>query len=196
MIEILKLGTALATNAVLVFLGIQMVRGFRRQRRPQLIINRAYSADIKAPCLISNMSYEPIYLATVFCAVERQGQWLASDVTDLAPQEQGDEENSFSFQGPIPPRHFYRFSGFDALIRHTLEEHGYTLDSWNRIGSVEIRAVAVYGNEKYPLGVYRRFAIVPRQHSAVLIPARVNTGRFSRRWHQHKIQNWFRELAS
>ncbi len=195
MIEILNMATALATNFVLLFLGIQMFRGFRRQRRPQLIINRAYSHDIQAPCLISNMSDEAIYLTTVFCAVEREGHWLTSEITDLAPDDQDGEEGNFSFQGPVPPKHFYRFSGFDALIRHTLEEHGYELDSWSDVGAVEIRAVAVYGNEKYPLGVFRRFDVVPRERSAVLIPASVKTGRLSRRWHQRKIQHWFRELA-
>ncbi|WP_136066359.1 hypothetical protein [Modicisalibacter radicis] len=195
MIEILNMATALATNVVLLFLGVQAFRVFRRQRRPRLIINRAYSADIEAPCLISNMSYEAVYLSAVFCALEKDGRWLSSEVTDLAPEQQGDEESHFSFQGPVPPRHFYRFSGFDALIRHTLAEHGHSFDSWRSVESVEIRAVAIYGNEKYPLGVYRRFAIVPRQQSAVLIPASVNTGRFSRRWHQHRIRNWFGELA-
>ncbi|MDW5378381.1 hypothetical protein R6258_15760 [Halomonas sp. HP20-15] len=194
MIEILNMATALAINFVLLFLGVQMLRGFRRQRRPQLIINRAYSDDIKAPCLISNMSYEAIYLSTVFCAVEREGRWLTSEVTDLATDDQG-EESGARFQGPVPPKHFYRFSGFDVLIRHTLAEHGYELDSWSDVGAVEIRAVAVYGNEKYPLGVYRRFNVVPRQQSAVLIPASVKAGRLSRRWHQRRIQRWFRELG-
>ena len=195
MIEILKMATALATNLVLLFLGFQAFRTFRRQRRPRLIINRAYSDDIQAPCLISNMSDEAIYLSTVFCAVEREGRWLISEVTNLASDDRSGEDSHVTFQGPIPPKHFYHFSGFDTLIRHTLDGHGHGLESWHGISAVEIRGVAVYGNEKYPLGVYRRFDIVPLQRSVVLIPASVNTQRLSRRWHQRRIQGWFSELA-
>ena len=61
----LQFMTSLGTLAVWIFYAQLLYAGFRRQRRPKVVINQVMGLSTQGRCLISNMSAEGIHIETV-----------------------------------------------------------------------------------------------------------------------------------
>src|SRR5690606_25677631 len=56
---------------------------FRRQRRPNILINFGAGSGLSARCLVSNMSSEAIYIESIIAKLEGDGTTQTCAVTDL-----------------------------------------------------------------------------------------------------------------
>lgn len=75
--------TSIATLMIWLVYAQLLYKGYRRQRRPRLIINRGKSKDINALCIISNMSAEPVFIEYIVAELQTSHGTIVMDVTDL-----------------------------------------------------------------------------------------------------------------
>jgi len=168
--------------------------GFRRQRRPRLIINRGKRKGLEALCVISNMSAEPVYIQHIITTLETCEGTYTMDVSDHEadledPDEQGEGQwaRRCTHQGPLESGGFVHIGAFDSLLRYIAQEAGLhadtdTPDHMPRFEAVTVKLIGTYCSEDLPVGAERRFNL--HQHDdggCTLVPATWNTRQLSSR---------------
>ncbi|WP_104201646.1 hypothetical protein [Billgrantia saliphila] len=184
--------------------------GFRRQRRPRLLINRGRKSGIDALCIISNMSAEPIFLQHIIAELRTSRGVITVDVTDRkdtydeqaegeARQRQGATQRpdhapivkDGSHQGPLEPGGFVHIDSFGELTLRLAHEGGIEMQALRPVGdvvfhSITVRLICIYGSEDLPIGAERRFDYIEHEPSHGLVPATWDTKRLAsrrqRRW--------------
>ena len=146
--------------------------GFRRQRRPRLIINRGKRKNLDALCVISNMSAEPIYLQHIMMTLETsEGDWTL-DVSDHEAdldddedqQEAGHNASHCTHQGPLDSGGFVHIGSFNALKERitTIADIDESRDGLV-FKAVCVRVIGTYCSENLPIGAERRAARTPHR---------------------------------
>ena len=164
--------------------------GFRRQRRPRLIINRGKRKNLDALCVISNMSAEPIYLQHIMMTLETsEGDWTL-DVSDHEAdldddedqQEAGHNASHCTHQGPLDSGGFVHIGSFNALKERitTIADIDESRDGLV-FKAVCVRVIGTYCSENLPIGAERRFVFHQSENSCTLVPETWDTLQFSTR---------------
>lgn len=183
--------------------------GFRRQRRPRLLINRGRKKDINALCIISNMSAEPVFIQHIIAELETSHGVVCVDVTDRTERYSDDDENrkendssltsdsspivrDGSHQGPLGSGNFVHIDSFGALIRRLAYDGGFEMEGYRPLNdvvflSLTIRIICIYGSEDLPVGAERRFEFIDRQLGRGLVPATWDTKRLSSPWQRRRL---------
>ncbi|WP_136068513.1 hypothetical protein [Modicisalibacter radicis] len=178
--------------------------GFRRQRRPRLIINRGKKKDINALCIISNMSAESIFIEYIIATLDTSRGQIVMDVTDFEQQysdddelESNEEENRKSRrilndsnvrentrQGPLGSGDFLHIGTFNDLIARMARDEGIEMEN-NRpkgdmtLDRLTIRLVGIYGPEDMPVGAERSFDLKDNGEFCSLTPSSWDTKRMA-----------------
>ncbi len=179
--------------------------GFRRQRRPRLIINRGKKKDINALCIISNMSAESIFIEYIIATLDTSQGQIVMDVTDFEQQysdgdetDSNEEENRKSRrvlnesrvnentrQGPLGSGDFVHIGTFYELILRMARDEGIEMENHRPKGDdltldkLTIRLVGIYGPEDMPVGAERSFELSDNGDYCALTPASWDTKRMS-----------------
>ncbi|MBW6391751.1 hypothetical protein [Billgrantia antri] len=183
--------------------------GFRRQRRPRLLINRGRKKDIDALCIISNMSAEPVFIQHIVAELETSQGVIRLDVTDRTESySDGDEHRQEddsaattnpspivrdgSHQGPLGSGDFVHIDSFGALTRRLAHDGGIEMAGYRPLNDVVFRAltvrlICVYGSEDLPVGAERRFEFINEQPGCGLVPATWDTKRLSSPWQRRRL---------
>lgn len=156
---------------------------YRRQTRPKILINRGGGSGLETHCLVSNMSSEAIYIESIIVELETAKGRRTCPVTELEDIEEWNEPNDLNLrtrQGPLQGGHVRDMGSFKSILDHVLRSrngHGELigLDEWDRLTSLEVKIVAIYGTEDLLVGARRRFNIDRRDDEASLRPATVGT---------------------
>ncbi|WP_280569018.1 hypothetical protein [Chromohalobacter sp. 296-RDG] len=198
------------TLIVWLFYAQLLYLNFARQRRPRIIINRGRSKSPDGMCLISNMSSEAIFVSNVMGVLHTSKGEYTCDLTDYTRSENREEESNEEHatrQGPLDSGDYHQVCSFREIIDHAAEEHKLDIDRSSLILSdetlrmLEIRLVAIYGNEDRPVGAYRCFMLErsdldpdEKNNDCLIVPTTFDTLRISRRWHQKRIRRWLDSL--
>ncbi|MGC3873658.1 hypothetical protein ACPF7Z_10350 [Halomonas sp. GXIMD04776] len=185
--------------------------GFRRQRRPRLIINRGKRKDIDALCIISNMSAEAIFIEYIIAELKTSEGTITMDVTDFDQEyEEGDEEkqdNPYSLgsvrentrQGPLESGNFLHIGSFSELIKRLARDEGIEMKGHRPKGDLHfqrltIRLIGVYGPEDMPIGAERSFDLFDNDNFCALTPASWDTKRLSSIRQRRKLKKKMQSL--
>ncbi|WP_407296499.1 hypothetical protein [Stutzerimonas zhaodongensis] len=167
--QLISLLISLSTLLVWMFYAHLLLRNFRRQRQPSLLINRGAGKGLGSLCLISNMSAEPMFINQLLVCIETSRGTLSVDITDIRQSMDDDVPPDLAIhqtthQGPLSSGDFIHVGTFQGMVRRVAELNGIELQGHQPVGdwqfhTLEIRAVAFYGPERHPLGVLRRFCL-------------------------------------
>lgn len=175
-----------------------LYNGYKRQRRPRVVINRGKSAGTDALCIISNMSAESIFIQHILARLETDDGDYRIDVTEMEQNyESGDEDRrpgleESTRQGPLTSGAFVHIGHFDDVIRRLARSHGLHLDPGNetradrdghpvRMKALTIRLICIYGSDDMPIGLERRFLIKDTDEGRLLVPAT---------WDSRRLTGW------
>lgn len=197
--DVLTVFTNLGTLLIWLVYAQLLYFGFRRQRRPRLIINRSKRKDINALCIISNMSAEAVFLEYIIAELKTSRGTIIMDVTDYeqarnedseaqpaeskaqgAPAKVGDSTN----QGPLASGGYLHIGSFDALIKRMAHEAGIEMEGHRPKGELQfqalkIRLIGIYGSEDAPIGAERSFNLIDNEHECALVPLTWDTKRLA-----------------
>ena len=140
---------------------------FRRQYRPNILINRGGGVSGGSRCLISNMSTEPIYVQAVILEVgagDRRWSRRISDVETLGEAESATSAIARTRQGPLGKGQFIDIGTIAGLVATALERVRGDPDAPSGIAGSDwfrITVVAVYTSERELIGATRGFRIAP-----------------------------------
>ncbi len=202
---LIELVTGVGTLVIWLAYAQLVYSGFRRQRRPALMINRGGSKNIDALCLISNMSSEAIFLQYIMVELHAAGQTITMDMTDrdarATKEEQGTEKSTSSVnrvftesshEGPLESSEFLHIGSFRDLVLR-LERYVDMNDILPAIGQGEdkstltIRLIATYGPEDRPVGAERSFDLERSGEDIFMRPQTWNTVRLSSRRQRRQL---------
>ncbi|HET8789900.1 MAG TPA: hypothetical protein VFM75_01705 [Modicisalibacter sp.] len=164
----------LGTLAVWLIYAQLLYFGFRRQRRPRVIINRGRKKDVDALCIISNMSAEAIFIEYIIAELKTSRGTIVMDVTDHDQsnsqgnnagddaKEQLGSVGEYTRQGPLASSDFMHIGTFSDVIQRLAKEAGIEMQGYRpkgelRFRSLTIRLIAIYGPEDKPIGSERCF---------------------------------------
>lgn len=216
--DVLSVFTNFGTLLIWLVYAQLLYLGFRRQRRPRLIINRGKKKDINALCIISNMSAEAIFIEYIIAELKTSKGTIIMDITDFE-QEYSDEEESFdeegnrqrrtltqgnvsdnTRQGPLDSGDFMHIGSFDGLIKRLAREGSIEMDGHRPKDSdlqfecLTIRLIGVYGSEDMPVGSERSFDFIDNEHYCSLVPATWDTKRLASFRQRRKLRKMVADL--
>ncbi len=211
--ELVTILTSIGTLIIWFVYAQLLYFGFRRQRRPRLIINRGKKKDIHARCIISNMSAEPIYIQHIIAELKTTDGKLTMDVTDWEERPPEDEESSTrqapredassdgTRQGPLKSGGFLHIASFSNLIHSVAEENNIDLQDGRPTGdlafvSLTIRLICIYGSEDQPIGAERCFYLKDDKRPYHLVPENWDTRRLASLWQRRKLRKLVKRLNS
>ena len=187
--------------------------GYRRQRRPRILINRGRRRNIDALCLISNMSAESIFVEHIVAHLETDRGTFREDVTELEQDyERGDEDRGQRHgtapdslrdgtrQGPLPPGDFLHIGDFKGVVERIARRNGVALEEGDdnqtaaQVRAVIIQVVAIYGSDDLPIGVERRFRILDQRNDHLLVPESWDSKRLASRRERRRLRDLMEEL--
>ncbi|MBZ9557808.1 MULTISPECIES: hypothetical protein [unclassified Modicisalibacter] len=215
--DVLTVFTNLGTLCIWLVYAQLLYWGFRRQRRPRLIINRGKKKDINALCIISNMSAESIFIEYIIAELETSQGTITMDVTDFEQQysegeeidsrEEGRRKLSDSSvkentrQGPLGSGDFLHIGTFDDLIRRMARDEGIEMQDHRPEGdlafkSLTIRLIGIYGPEDMPVGAERQFLLQDNDRYCSLTPATWDTRRLASKRERRELRKRVQQLNS
>ncbi len=203
---LLALVISTCTLLVWIFYAHLLLANFKRQRRPNLIINRGAGKGLGSLCLLSNMSAEPMFINQLLVRLDTSRGPLMGDVTDIRDGLGDEAPPDLSLyqttrQGPLRSGEYSHIGTFQSLIRRVAEQHGIALDGHQPQGdwtfhTLEIRAVAFYGSDRHPLGVLRRFRLqAAAEGECTLVPESPLTHQLCSRRQRREVRRWMLEYG-
>ena len=177
------LNVLLSAAMLVVWLGYlqAFLQGFRRERRPKILINRGGGGSLHAHCLLSNMSAEAIYIHSLIAKLNSADEETVAAVTDLVGGS--DDEMTFSLaeatlQGPVAAGDFLDIGTFASILHragwNTPEESADNGRDVQRI-ELELTVLATYRSEDLIVGASRRFGIEAGDGDWTIKPSAVET---------------------
>ncbi|MBB4003187.1 hypothetical protein [Aurantimonas endophytica] len=159
-----------------------LVRSYVRQTRPKILINRGGGATLDAPCLVSNMSSDAIYVQSIIVVLETADERRMCPVTELDGIEEWEEPTDLNLrtrQGPLDAGKVRNMGTFRGIIEHALRASSQTpelgTDQWERLKRFDVRVIATYGSEDLPVGANRWFKLSWEGGNATMRPETADT---------------------
>lgn len=173
------------------------VSSYRRQKRPNVLVNRGAGSALDARCLISNMSAEAIYIESLIATVETaDGRWSCpvTDMQEAARTEGHADLGLATRQGPLLPGHFIDIGSFQSLIDPVLRvgaepRRGVAPDGLMDLVAFEIKVIVVHGSEDLLAGAVRRFDLVRQQDRLLVRGHEVGTRQIRSRRKRKKLRD-------
>lgn len=197
--EILMVAANFGTLLIWLFYAQLLFLGFRRERRPRILINKGVgAADLDAPCLICNMSKEPVFVQSILVELKTsEGQYLTS-ATDTEEGEQDATKTSIgrrTRQGPLDSGACFEVPTFRILLQKSADEAGVELrdgmpvDPEIVLEKLTVTVVAIYGPEDDPFGAQRAFRLDCEDDVVRLKPETLDSDRLNSRHHKRRLKN-------
>lgn len=177
------LDVLLSAAMLVVWLGYlqAFLQGFRRERRPKILINRGGGGSLHAHCLLSNMSAEAIYIHSLVARLNSADEETFAAVTDLVGGT--DDVTKFTLkeatlQGPVAAGDFIDAGTFESILgRAGWHTPAAGTDEVANVEPVELElvVVATYRSEDLIVGASRRFSIAAGDSGWTVNPSAVAT---------------------
>jgi hypothetical protein len=182
-----------------------MYNDYRRRRQPRMLIHQTRGLGPDTHCLLVNLSQDIIHIQCVRAAavgVDGEnslslGSGLSglSDESELGPLEL---ENVIR-QGPLAQGQFLRLGSFEEILEMLVDQTPGEEERWlgaaaaERVGTVEIRVAAVYGDSDRSVGARRKFRLEPREDSLRVRPVDTYTEQLFSRRQRRLAERWLRQ---
>lgn len=173
----------------MIYLHLLLV-AYRRQRRPKLLINRGGSHDVKAHCLISNMSAESVYIQSLVATLKNNDQEWTAAVTDIdeLQAENIEHPRETTHQGPLAPGAFMDVGCFSNLIERAARKAGLSeRDIKEKVSGLELMVVAAYGADDMSIAAKRSFDLKDNDE---LTPQTVSSQQISSRRARREVDRF------
>lgn len=217
--DVLNVFIGFATLLVWVVYAQLLYNGYKRQRRPRIVINRGRNKGVDALCLISNMSAESIFIQHIVARLETDKGTYVQDVTELEQNyQEGDEKrerhstrdtpslSDSTRQGPLGSGEFVHIGAFNSVIERIAHRENLRLDQHHddraesekgivHLKSLTIQLVAIYGSDDYPIGVERCFLVRDLEEGRLLAPATWDSKRLTSRRQRKQVRQWIEQMA-
>lgn len=163
--------TSIGTLLVWIFYAQLLYNSYRRQRLPRVLINKGVGGEyIDSPCLICNMSQEPVFVYFMMVRLKTSEGVYTAPMTDREGAELPDSERELDLrnktrQGPLHSGECLEFVSFRRMIERSIHsakldiEDGLPLAAGLHLHWLEVHVVCIYGPEHKPFGAVRRFSI-------------------------------------
>lgn len=176
---------------VWIFYAQLLLSSYRRQRRPQVLINQTKGNDFGSEIMVSNMSEQSVFIEGVVAVVETPEDTFSRQVTDVTVDDEDEPEQTrrATSQGPLPPGASMRLGTFRRLARWITADS----DSIDRWGIIEIRLIFRYGSEDHPIGVWRRFRLDDGEDGCRIRPDTLVTRRSSGWRGRRQVSRWLKD---
>lgn len=173
----------------------------RRQIRSRLLINKGVGEEgLDSPCMICNMSHEPIYIYFIVVYLENSKKPVLVPVTDIEERAMGDGANSLGSrtrQGPLESGSCLELMSFRIIIERAAAHAGIELEDGRpvdpdvHIGAVEFHVICIYGSDDHPFGAVRKFKLnFDDADKPSITPASIDTHRNTSWRYKRKIKRW------
>jgi hypothetical protein len=203
--EWIQPATSIGTLLVWLFYAQLLFGSYSRQRRPRLLINRGVSEErLDSPCLICNMSEEPIYIYFILVCMESSEENVLVPVTDTEESVRGEDTTPLGTrtrQGPLAPGRCLELTSFRAILERAAQKAGIELkdgkptDSEVELKSLEFHVVCIYGSDDKPFGSCRKFSLETDDDGGYsLTPATLDTIRRTSWRYKRRIRRWLTEF--
>jgi len=209
--------TSIGTLLIWLVYAQLLYKGYRRQRRPRLIINRGKQKDLNALCIISNMSAEPVFIEYIVAELETSRGSIVMDVTDFERGSEDDDTRASqgsdhkepeqipelvrdnTRQGPLQPGDFLHIGTFHTIVRRIARNANITMEGVRPSGDVEferltIQLIGIYGPEDLPMGAERSFRLYADGDQCELAPETWDTKHKNSRRQRHKLRAKLEQL--
>ncbi|WP_166255769.1 hypothetical protein [Marinobacter salicampi] len=154
-----------------------------------LVINLAVGdANLDSPCLICNMSNEPVFVENILVDLETSAGTYSARVTDIGEEAAPTKLGSTTRQGPLDSGQCLEIQKFRELLERTAEAGQLKLidakpnDPEVTLKSLTVTIISIYGPEDNPFGAYREFELSYDNAGPVRItPTSIDTRRLNSR---------------
>ncbi|MEA1081099.1 hypothetical protein [Marinobacter qingdaonensis] len=207
--------TSIATLMIWLVYAQLLYKGYRRQRRPRLIINRGKSKDINALCIISNMSAEPVFIEYIVAELQTSHGTIVMDVTDLERgyDDQGKPEGveqegqrpiadvvrDNTRQGPLESGGYLHIGTFRDIVERVAKAADIELQGYRPTNGIEfqwltIQLIGIYGPEDLPMGAERSFKLHAADDQCDLTPDSWDTKHQNSRLQRYRLRRKLKTL--
>ncbi|QCF25782.1 hypothetical protein [Hydrocarboniclastica marina] len=198
--ELLMVVANFGTLLIWLFYAQLLFLGYRRERRPRILINKGVgAADLDAPCLICNMSKEPVFVQSILVELAtNDGRYLTS-ATDTEEGEQDTTKTSIgrrTRQGPLESGVCLEVPSFRILLQKGADaagvelQDGLPVDPEVKLEKLTVTVVAIYGPEDDPFGAERVFGLDCEDRQRVrLRPETLDTERLNSRLDKRRLKD-------
>ncbi len=199
--------TNIGTLLVWLFYAQLLYSGYRRQRRPRVLINRGVGGEgLDSPCLICNMSEEAVYVYFILLILETSEEPIYVPVTDCEVDAMGDNTNALSArtrQGPVESGKYLELLSCRLLLERAASVGGIELKNGKpvntdiELGAMEFHVVCIYGSDDDAFGAVRRFELTENDSGEVrLTPDSLDTTHRSSRRYRRQVRQWLKRYAT
>lgn len=199
--------TNIGTLLVWLFYAQLLYSGYRRQRRPRILINRGVGGEgLDSPCLICNMSEEAVYVYFILVILETSEEPILAPVTDCEVDAMGNDTSALSArtrQGPVESGKFLELLSYRLLLERAASVGGIELkdakpvDTDIELRALEFHVVCIYGSDNQPFGAVRRFELRTSDSGEVsLVPDSIDTTHRTSRQYRRQIREWLERFST
>lgn len=163
-------------------------RGYRRQLKPKLVINRGEGDGLDGHCLLTNMSQQPIHIQGVKVSIDLADQTCTSYITDAEDVRAAGNPHGWqrlTRQGPLASGAMVDLGTFESIlsyvVRQSQPEAGMELAQ-----KCGITVLAIYGSEDLLVGATRQFELIQDEETIRLTSESVETRQLTSRAERRK----------
>ena len=192
--EVLSALTSVGLLAVWMFYAQLFYKGYKRQRRPRIIIDQMSGPGTESTCVLTNLSKEPVYLESVIAVARTGDSVLSATVTDHEPVssvDQGEHQIvALMRQGPLSPTDLIAVGTIEDLARRAVESGGEADQLMAHLETLEVRVVATMSSEDNAIGAWKRFEVDFRPGRERCRPVRLGTKQMLTRKEKRQVNRW------
>jgi len=166
-------------------------RGYRRQLKPKLVINKGAGDGLDAHCLLTNMSQQPIHIQGVMASLDLPDQTCSGYITDAEDVRAAGNPHGWqqlTRQGPLSSGSMMDMGTFryilDYVLRTAKPKSNGSIAEATRCS---ITVLAMYGSEDLLVGATREFALVHAEGDTELRSDIVETRQLASRAERRKF---------
>lgn len=197
---VFDLGIGLATIALWILYAHLLLEGFRRQRRPKVLVNQGVGTNLDSRCLVSNMSQEAIHVETLFGVLATKKERFTTGITDYEARRSDEALPGLregTVQGPVKSGDFIDMGDFRSVVNRIARDHGLPLTADGNLDldavaveTIEIVVIAIYGPEDHPVAALRPFRLIKGDAGMILKPKQVSTRQMASRRDRKQVEEW------
>ncbi|WP_306883882.1 hypothetical protein [Amorphus orientalis] len=170
---------------------------YLRQRKPKILINRGGGTGMKAHCIVSNMSQEPIYVQSILAILKTDTRSWMMAVTDVEGLDEGTPRASEATnQGPLCQGDHMDIGTLGSLVERTrrcTDLPDTDEDPSTVFKEFELIVVAAHSSDALTIGAKRTFNFKPEAPGDSIVPATVETKQISAIWERRHVQRLLQE---
>ncbi|MCT7374102.1 hypothetical protein [Chelativorans salis] len=170
-----------------------LLNGYRRERRPKILINRANGHVLETQCVVTNMSAEAIYIEGVVTELrgENGDDNITCSLTDhggrVEPERTAEQDG---YEGPLNSGRSVELGSYSKIIEHALEQGDGSISS---IVGVSLTVVATYGPEDTPVAATRVYDVAEEAGTRILYSETVTTQQIRSASERRQLERFMRE---